>query len=355
MRVKLLLAVLGLCLGAFAQMKMTVAQLHSFVKSSVELRHEDRRVAEYLRKTSLTERLDTRAMDDLRALGPGPRTLVALEELQERSKALPAPQPVRSKEVIAVIEPPSPAAQEKLINDTRNYAMEYVKRLPDFICTQVTRRYVDPTGLEFWQRADVVTARLTYFEQKEDYKVVLVNNTATDTGFEKLGGATSTGEFGSMLREVFDPKTDTAFRWERWATLRGRRMHVLAYQVAKRHSEWNIRFEKVEEITPGYRGLVYVDRDTGSVMRITLEAVDIPPSFPIQQASQTLDYDLIDISGANFVLPLKSVMRMRHGRFLVKNETEFRMYRKFGAEAVITFDTPEPLPDTVTEEQPLKP
>ena len=52
--------------------------------------------------------------------------------------------------------------------------------------------------------------------------------------------------------------------------------------------------------------------------------------------------------------PLKAVIRMRQGHFQTKNEVEFRLYRKFTAEASITFDydTPAPLPEEKTEEQP---
>ncbi len=46
---------------------------------------------------------------------------------------------------------------------------------------------------------------------------------------------------------------------------------------------------------------------------------------------------------------------MRQGKFLVKNEVKFRMYRKFAAEATVTFDTPEPLPEEKTKEQPPVP
>ena len=46
---------------------------------------------------------------------------------------------------------------------------------------------------------------------------------------------------------------------------------------------------------------------------------------------------------------------MRAGKFLSKNEVEFRMYRKFGAEAIIKFETPEPLPPDKINEQPVKP
>jgi hypothetical protein len=53
------------------------------------------------------------------------------------------------------------------------------------------------------------------------------------------------------------------------------------------------------------------------------------------------------------MLPLRAEVRMRSGKDLVKNEVEFRLYRKFGADTSITFDTPEPLaPDLTTEEPP---
>jgi len=139
-------------------------------------------------------------------------------------------------------------------------------------------------------------------------------------GFAVSGGATSTGEFGSLLKEVFEPKSHAAFQWERWATLRGRRTHVYSYQVAQQYSQWRVSYQRQLEIVPGYRGLVYVEKATNKVLRVTLEAVDIPPSFPIQQAATILDYDYVTISDREFLLPLKAVVRMREAKFLTKNE-----------------------------------
>ncbi len=346
---------LTVCLAVGAQTRLTVEQLLSFVRSSIQLKHEDRRVAEYLGRVSLTQRLDASAVGELQRLGAGPKTLEALERLVEASKALAPPAPAAPQPAPATIPPPSPEEQKKILDDTREYALSYTKALPDFLCTQVTRRYVDPTGLEFWQRQDVLTTRLSYFEQKEDYKLILINGVMTDRPYQSMGGATSTGEFGSMLREVFEPDTLTRFRWERWATLRGRRTHVFSYRVAQPQSKWRVEYERSQSVVPGYRGLVYVDRDTSMVMRLTLEAEDIPPSFPIQEVSTVLDYDFTKISDREYVLPLRAVVRMRQGRFLSKNEVEFRLYRKFAAEATITFETPEPLPEEKTAEQPPKP
>jgi hypothetical protein len=44
------------------------------------------------------------------------------------------------------------------------------------------------------------------------------------------------------------------------------------------------------------------------------------------------------------VLPLKAEVHSRRGRTSSLNEIEFRAYRKYSADAVITFDTPDPLP-----------
>lgn len=351
------LLILGLiCVSASAQMKLTIDQLVSFVKSSIELKHEDKRVAEYLKKVRLANRLDDETIADLQRRGAGPKTVEALEDLKRASVDLPKPPaPPAQRTVVAAIAPPSVAEQKSVIEEARKYALSYSKTLPDFICTQVTRRFFDPTGLEFWQRADMITERLSYFEQKEDYKVVLVNNRPTTVDHQALSGATSSGEFGSMLKEIFDPETSTDFRWERWATLRGRRMHVYAYRVAQPNSKWRIDYERREDITPGYRGLVYVDRDTGMIMRLTLDAENIPATFPVQQAATVLDYDFAKIGEREYVLPLRAEVRMRAGKLLTKNEVEFRLYRKFATEAEIKFDTPEPLPDEKTKEQPPKP
>jgi len=354
MKSRLALLLLAATIVASAQQKFTVDQLVAFIQSSIQLKHEDHQVASYLRKVALTQKLTQSVVEDLQGAGAGPKTVEALRTLAEASKNLPAPPPPKPKSGPVTIPPPPEEEQRKVLDEVRDYAANYTKRLPDFICTQVTRRYFDPSGLEFWHRDDTVTARLSYFEQKEEYRIMTVNNAPSNLSYDQLRGSKSAGEFGSMLREIFAPESRTRFSWERWATLRGRRMHVFSYHVAQANSKWHVTYENKEDIMPAYGGLIYVDRDTSMVMRVTFEAENIPPAFPVQQAGTVLDYDFIPINEREYVLPLRAVVRMRSGKYLSKNEVEFRMYRKFSAEATITFDTPEPLPAEKTEEQPPK-
>ena len=337
---------------AFGQARLTIDQLIGFVQSSIKLQHPDKQIAVYLQKVKLTEQLEDRRIEDLQADGAGPKTLEALRLLRDASQSLPKPA-AKMIRLTPAIPPPSPSEQREILDQVREYALNYSKRLPDFICTQVTRRYYDPSGLEFWQAHDTLTSRLSYFEQKESYKLVLVNNTATERSYESLGGATSTGEFGSMLREIFEKESQAQFKWERWATLRGKRSHVFSYRIAQPNSHWRISYERQQEIIAGYSGQVFVERDSGMVLRIALTAEDIPPTFPIRQASTVLDYDYTDIAGQPHLLPLKAVVRLRQDKLLTKNDVEFRMYRKFGSDVTITF-TPDPLPEDQTKEQPPK-
>src|SRR5665213_1177081 len=344
---------LALTAAASAQVKMTVERLVTFVKSSVQLHEDDRQVAETIKKIQLSNQLDATTVETLQALGAGRLTVAALKTLMADSASLPAPAPVQAPKVAAAtpapMAAPDAAQQKEILAAITENALNYSDSLPNFICLQVTQRYVDRSGGDHFVATDKIAERLSYFEHKEDYKVISVNDApVTNRKHEQLGGATSSGEFGSMLREIFEPQSQTEFHWERWGTLRAHIMHVFSFRVRLENSQYRITAEDVQRtVTVGYHGLIYADRDTRSVMRITMEADDIPADFPIRSASETLDYDTIAISGEKFVLPLKVDMRMRDGKSAMKNEAAFRLYNKFGADTSITFDasdaaTPEP-------------
>ena len=222
---------------------------------------------------------------------------------------------------------------------------------------QITRRYADQSGLEEFRLLDTIGERLSFSDHKEDYQVVLINNLPVqNVKHTQLDGATSSGEFGTILFEIFSKESETQFSWERWATLRGRRMHVFTFRVLPGHSKYSIlHVPSRRTVIAGYHGLIYADRDSNMVMRIRMEADTLPADFPIQQVSLDLNYDFAPISGTPYLLPLKAELRSREGKLMIKNEVEFRLYNKFGTESTIQFNTDlDPLPDEQTKEQPAR-
>lgn len=343
-------------LAASGDMKISVQDLIKFIRSSIDLKQPDKQVADYLKHVRLTNKLDDGTIEDLQGMGAGARTVAALKELRGTSEKLVLPPPVVEIPKPAPLPGPDSIEQGRIIMAVHQYAMTYTKQLPNYICVQVTRRYGDSTGTEAWRLYDTITTRLSYLEGHEDYKVVLVNNQpVTDLPMEKLGGTVSQGEFASMMLDIFRAESQARFDWDHWATLRGKRVFVFSYDIEQAKSRYHIVADRTQDYVPAYRGLLFIDQETKQVMRIVMTPYDLPVGFPIQQIKTVLDYDYTKIGDNEYLVPLKSVVTSRSARYLTKNETEFRLYRRFGTESTIKFDTPEPLPEEKTKEKPVKP
>lgn len=381
------LAPLCFAVALHAQSQMNVAQLVEFIRSELALKQgSDKQLATYVKKIQLTEKLTDKTVLDLEAQGAGPKTVQALQELRDQSAARKAPTqdatyspatapgslnqgPARARlgtTQAPVIPPPDAVRQQKIIDMMKQYALTYTKSLPNFICVEVIRRYVDPNAGDHYRSLGNVLSKVSYNEGQEKYQVYSVNGHYGDTDLEHAsagGGSISSGEFGSLMREIFEPRSEAEFAWDHWATLRGRRMAVFSYFIDSGHSSWSMTYGggpgDEQRIITAYKGLVYTDENTGEIDRIKFVAVDVPRSFPISQAVEILDYDQIQIGGHSFICPLRAQLNMTAGREKTKNEIEFRDYRKFGTESDITYEfsanapAPPPLPASKTEEQPI--
>jgi hypothetical protein len=351
----LLLLVTALALTAAGEMALTVEKLTEFIRSAVQMKSPDKQVAETLRHFKMVEKLDDRTIEELQSLGAGPKTVAALKELGTASASLAEAAPPAPKPVVVPLDPPDSIEQAKIVDEARDYVMNYTKGLPNFICVQVTRRDVDRAGNGTnWYHLDTITAKLTYDGRSEDYQVIMKNDQpVTNVKMEQLGGTVSAGEFGSMMADIFDPGSQAHFSWDHWATLRGRRTYVFAYDIEQENSHYRMKEQETgKEVVPAYRGLVYIDKENNIVTKLTLNPYNIPADFPVHEAHESLDYDFQTIADVKYMLPLKAVLTSKATRFGTKNDIEFRLYRKFETGSTIMFDTPDALPDDQTKEKP---
>ena len=338
-------ALLALALGAAAQQSVSVDDLVKFIQTAISKRYPDKDVAQQVSRLKLSNRLDDAQVEELQHMGAQPKTIEALRQLAKASAGLPAA-PVKIETTVAPPPPPSQQEQARILDEIRENALNYSQNLPNYICSQITKRHVDPTGNGNWQLEDRVLEHLTYYEQKENYKVITINDkpVTANIAHDKLPGAKSSGEFGSILREIFEPDTQTQFDWDRLTRVGSRVMYVFSFRVTQ--PRYGILHEdSKQQIHVGYHGLVYADRETKRVMRIQFECDGIPPDFPIQSVSLRLDYDFAEISGKPFLLPAHSELRSREGRFGVWNETDYRLYNKYETSSAISFGDPDATDD----------
>jgi hypothetical protein len=206
----------------------------------------------------------------------------------------------------------------------------------------------------------------------EQYKLLSVNGLPPSVDEkegssygDKLGGTTSSGEYVSMLSQLFMPETQTDFEMVDTDTLRGHRTIVYEYTVKRQYSRQTLKFQAsldsaTAETVVGYRGRIWVDRDDGRVLRLETISVEIPPDFPISAASSLIEYDWVTINDVSHLLPSRAIIELTSHLGLQREQTRndilFRGYRKFGAEVkIIDVDENDFPPDKPEETDPSKP
>jgi len=242
-----------------------------------------------------------------------------------------------SPEGIAAGKMPTEESWPQFLEAARAKAMAYTDELPNFICTQITQRFIRnfPSG---WRQVDNYVAELSYFDKKEHYKILTVANQITTTAtIENLSGTRSTGEFGSALRALFEPGTNATFRLEGMDQSNGHETVRVGYQVPKETSSRTINYNNERTIITAYRGRCWIDPKSYQVVRLEDKAMNIPEDFPITRSEGFIDYDLADIAGVKYWLPVRAEVLLIEGgaKLHTRNSIEFKRYRKFEAEVKI--------------------
>lgn len=229
--------------------------------------------------------------------------------------------------------------EDPVLAKAREAAAEYAGMLPNFFCRQLTTRYEADTPKDGWQARDTISADLAYENGAESYKNIRVGNSAPKNSMEEVGGNWSTGEFATLVEELFDPHTATTFRKIGADTIQGRSAISFKFEVARERSRWRVMVGG-QLYYPAYRGTIWVDRETARVLRLESESRNVPELFPLSKVEQAVDYGFVKLStNQPFLLPtIAEVLSCEQGSTrCVRNKIEFRNYRKFGAESEITF------------------
>ncbi len=229
---------------------------------------------------------------------------------------------------------PDAAADGRSLERLRGTALEYSAHLPNFICTQVTRRSSGRGGSGVWRDLDEVTQSITFYDGREHYRV-LKTRRLSGAGESFQPWMNSIGEFGSLLRQIFGPESGAGFTRASDVEIRGRKVERLFYTVDLKHSKYEIWWRESgapKGVVDAYSGLLYVDPERLVILRLTLDAQPLPEPFPVRSLSLTLDYDDAQVAGKAYNLPLSFTMTvdLQNGR-AIRNQAAFRDYRRFAA------------------------
>jgi hypothetical protein len=238
------------------------------------------------------------------------------------------------------LPPPPPPDDDKygLIQKARDWIATFSSSLPNYICQQVTTRYQLESKTTGWQAMDLVSAEVVYENGQEDYRKITINGKPVNKGMMEIPGSRSTGEYGTTLRSLFYEGTRTHFKASGPARTSGKEAIVYDFRVAQMNSGWEIG-QGGQTITPAYSGSVWIEKGTGHVLRIEMQADQIPKTFPLDKVETVVEYDMVRLTGDSFLLPVHSenLACERGTPYCSRNVIDFRNYHKFGTDSTITF------------------
>lgn len=362
------LILLGWALPVLAARQVTVAELQQLLIAQEAAHKSDTEIAQKLSDLELTEELTPLTLHHITAaVAWGPQTVQAQELLAEVSALLEPP----ASELPEAAKPDM-AAQRAMFSSLGDYVLKTMRRLPDFLATRETRSFNDcPNVVDQSGYAPVAPMHfvgtfhrnVTYRDGKEVLEAV--ESAGKSKSASAPIGLTTWGEFGPVLLIILSDSLKGTVRWNRWEQVASGRIAVFHFVVPQAASHYNVDFccarrelnlqanaaPMSYHESPGYHGNLFFDPANGAIVRVTLEA-DLRDTHLIRRAAISIEYGRIEIGGANYVCPIRSVAILqdmtRLGRIVGGaipvtriNETTFADYHRFGSTSRILGEMPQ--------------
>jgi hypothetical protein len=267
----------------------------------------------------------------LRRGKPTPRTSADGKEPEKEAPAKPGdwhPAPT-----LATAQAP----EDPKIGKIREAVSTYTQSLPNYYCQQQMARFQSSSTPANWRAIDVVSASVVFEDGKEQYHDLTINGKPVKKGIEELSGSWSTGEFGTVIADLFSPSTAADFRLIRHGTIAGRDADVYDFEVEQEHSHWSIQVAS-QTLQPGYKGSVWVDAATARVLRVEMQARKMPKEFPLDTVESAVDYQFVRMGSQEFLLPVhaETLTCIRGTSGCNRNVIDFRNYHHYTGQSKIT-------------------
>jgi hypothetical protein len=233
-------------------------------------------------------------------------------------------------------------SDDALIRKAANAALDFTETLPNYVCQEMMARFQSETHPANFDPIDVVRMEVVYEKGKEDYRNITVNGKAVKGSMEETGGSWSTGEFGTVLIDLFSPGTAADFHFRRDSRAGSVLAKMYDFDVDREHSHWSIHAGS-QIYVPAYSGAVWIDPQTSRVLRIEMQAKAMPGEFPLDHVESATDYEYIRLGDAQqYLLPVhaETLSCQRSSNLCAKNIIDFRNYHKYTGESNIKFGDP---------------
>jgi hypothetical protein len=333
--------------------KITVEELKTLLSTDHSANKSDEETANDLKAIELSERLSPSVKESLDALVPGQLSNEQIYVLEARSAMLPPP-----PADIPSTPAPDAAAQQALLTKAATYVSQYYAHLPALTAARTTARFQDGADNPHPPQGGMKTANESAngnpLWQQVGLHVRLMklqkDTVETDNGVEKAANTKEKMPWGSngLIASVGAPlplatilqeaETSGSPRFLRWESVNGKTAAVFAFSVDKKKTHYAINYccfpdtdagridygmskgapvadsgkdqlsagpdWKPFKTTAGYHGELYLDPESGAVVR-TLTEAEFKNSDLVRYEDIRTDYGRVAVGDKSLVVPLR--------------------------------------------------
>ena len=252
-------------------------------------------------------------------------------------------------------EPRPPVTPEAIrLGRIRSHMHDILTRIPDYTCLQTIERSRRSAKSRRFQLVDTIRLEVALVGGKEMFAWPGAGRFDDREIGRIVGGTIGNGNFALHARAVF-LGSSPAFEYEGEVDHPQGKAHRYRFQVSRQASGYTLRSGPLEGIT-GYRGWFEADTRTLDLIRLEIDANDIPEHLPIRAARDRMAYARVRIGERDFLLPKSSelVVEDDHGTEN-RNLTTFSGCRQYAGESVISFADPDPAAAPAPTPEPVVP
>ena len=231
---------------------------------------------------------------------------------------------------------PSLPREVLLLSQIKQKMRENLSRLPDYTCVETIARSQRPNSLAPFRPVDSLRVEVLHAGEREFY--TWPNSRKVEESLGRLigGGTTSSGEFALHARAVF--VGDAQSKYVADEVIRARRTLRYDYVIPSLSSGMTLTYAGRSGRVSS-RGSFWADAETLEVVRLEVNAEDIPADLPFASAVSTVDYGRVLTRGVNMLLPQSAEVTLSKASGATdRNEIHFSQCRGFGANSDIRFE-----------------
>jgi hypothetical protein len=231
-----------------------------------------------------------------------------------------------------------------LLARVKAHMRESLARLPNCSCLETIRRDHQTAGGKM-RPLDTIRLEVLYSDQKEYYA------SPGDRRFDNsspgsfiASGTIGNGHFALFLSEVAAQGSTLSYEYKGEELLRGRRLARYDYRVPLNQSGHTITLSEGTG-TVASKGAFWADPATYEIVRISIQAEEIPPTLPVRAYVTTIDYSHTNLDGNDFLLPQSADYSLvKFSGEESRNHIEFTHCHLYGAQSSISFGPSQGFP-----------